>query len=60
MACLQVHNSLQSSLNDPLQGVIVAVYIRDIIATGDTYEECLISTIKTVKLLLKLGFFIHP
>ena len=42
------------------EGVIVAIYIDDIIVIGDTYEECLIGTIKTIKLFLKLGFIIHP
>ena len=41
-------------------GVEVAIYIDDIIVTGDTYEECLIATTKTIKLFLKLGFIIHP
>ena len=40
--------------------IIVAIYIDDIIVTGDTYEECLIGTIKTIKLFLKLSFIIHP
>ena len=43
-----------------IEGVIVAIYIDDIIVIGDTYEECLIGTIKTIKLFLKLGFIIHP
>ena len=43
-----------------IEGVIVAIYIDDIIAIGDTYEKCLIGTIKTIKLFLKLGFIIHP
>ena len=42
-----------------IEGVIVAIYIDDIIVIGDTYEECLIGTIKTIKLFLKLGFIIH-
>ena len=43
-----------------IEGVMVAIYIDDIIIIGDTYEECLIGTIKTIKLFLKLGFIIHP
>ena len=43
-----------------IEGVIVAIYIDDNIVIGDTYEECLIGTIKTVKLFLKVGFIIHP
>ena len=42
-----------------IAGVIVATYIDDIIVIGDTYKECLIGTIKTIKLFLKLGFIIH-
>ena len=36
------------------------MYIDDIIVIGNTYEECLIGTIKTIKLFLKLGLIIHP
>ena len=43
-----------------IEGVIVAIYIDDIIVIGDTYDKCLIGTIKTIKLFLKLGFIIHP
>ena len=43
-----------------IEGVIVAIYIDDIIVIGDTYEECFIGTIKTIKLFLKLGFIIQP
>ena len=42
-----------------LEGVIVAIYIGDIIFIEESYEECLIG-IKTIKLFLKLGFIIHP
>ena len=41
------------------EGVVVAIYIDDIIVIGDTYEECLIVTVKTIKLFLRLGFIIH-
>ena len=37
-----------------IEGVIVAIYTDDIIVIGDTYEECHIGTIKTIKLFLKL------
>ena len=37
-----------------IEDVIVAIYI-DFIVTGETYEEWLIGTIKTIKLFLKLG-----
>ena len=43
-----------------IEDVIVAIYIDDIIVSGDIYEECLLGTIKTIKLFLKLGFIIHP
>ena len=43
-----------------IEGVIVAIYIDDIIVVGDIYEECLIGTIKTIKLFLKMAFIIHP
>ena len=43
-----------------IEGVIGVIYIDDNIITGETYEECLVSTIKTIKLFLKLGFIIHP
>ena len=39
-----------------IEGVIVVIYINDVIVIGETYEERLIGTIKTIKLLLKLGF----
>ena len=42
-----------------IEGVIVPIYI-DIIVIGNTYEECLIGSIKTIKLFLTLGFIIHP
>ena len=43
-----------------VEGVIVAIYIDNIIVIGNTYEQYLISTIKTIKLFLKLGLIIHP
>ena len=43
-----------------IDGVIVAIYIYDIIVIGDTYEECLIGIIKTIKLSLKPSFIICP
>ena len=43
-----------------IEGVLVAIYIDDIIVIGNTYEECLIGIFKTIKLFLKLGFIIHP
>ena len=38
-----------------IERIIAAICINDIIVIGDTYEECLIGTIKTIKLLLKLA-----
>ena len=43
-----------------IKGVIVAIYIDDIIVIGDSYKKCLIGTVKSIKLFLKLGFIIHP
>ena len=43
-----------------IEGVIVARYIDDITVIRDTFEECFIGTIKTIKLFLKLGFILHP
>ena len=43
-----------------IESVIVAIYIDDIIEIGHTYEECVIGTMKTMKLFLKLGFTINP
>ena len=40
--------------------VIVTIHIDDVIVIGETYEECLVDTINTIKLFLKLGFVIHP
>ena len=41
-------------------GVTVAIYIDYVFVIGDNYEQCLVGTIKTIKLFLKLGFIIHP
>ena len=38
-----------------IKGVIVIIHTTDILVIRETYEECLIGTIKTIKLLLKLG-----
>ena len=43
-----------------IESVIVVIYINDLIVIGKNYEECLICTIKTIKLFLNLGFIIHP
>ena len=65
MDCAQVHESLQKLTKPPIAylqvgGVEVARCVDDIIVTGDTYEERLIGTTKTIKLFLKLGFIIQP
>ena len=39
---------------------IVAINTDDIIVIGGSYQECLIGTIKSIKLFLKLGFIKHP
>ena len=43
-----------------MQGHTVAIYIDDIISVDDTFESCLLSVIKTIKLFQSLGFVIHP
>ena len=43
-----------------IEGVIVAINIDNVIVIGVTFEECLIGTIKTIKLFLKLGFIKYP
>ena len=43
-----------------IKGVIVAIYIDDFIVIRDIYEECLTSTIKSIRLFLNLSFIIHP
>ena len=43
-----------------IEGLIESIYIDNIVVIGDTYEECLIGAIKTIKLFLKLGFIIQP
>ena len=63
MVCLEVHQSLQSSSSIAcliIEGVIAVIYIGDIIVIAETYEECLIGAIKTIKLFLKLGSIIQP
>ena len=43
-----------------LEGIIIAIYIDDLIILGETYEECLTGSIKTIKMFLCLGFLMHP
>ena len=40
-------------------GVTISIYIDDIILMGDTFEECISSLLKTIKLLLDPGFVTH-
>ena len=52
MDCLQDQGKFTKLTKPPIaclriEGVIVVIYIDDIIVIGDTYEECLIGTIKT-------------
>ena len=42
-----------------IDGVIVAVYIYDIIVIGDTYEECLIGIIKAINVSKTEFHYIH-
>ena len=42
-----------------IQGHTVAIYI-DIISVDDTFESCLLTVLKTIKLFQSLGFVIHP
>ena len=43
-----------------MQGYTVAIYIDDIIAIDQSFEECLLTVVETINLLQKLGFVIHP
>ena len=43
-----------------MQGYTVAIYINDIIAIGQSFEECLLTVAETINLFQKLGFLIHP
>ena len=43
-----------------MQGYTVAIYIDDIIAIGQSFEECLLTVVETIKSFQKLGFLIHP
>ena len=42
-----------------MQGYTVAIYIDDIIAIDQSFEECLLVVAKTINLFQKLGFVIH-
>ena len=43
-----------------MQGYTVAIYIDDIIALDQSFEECLLTVVETINLFQKLGFVIHP
>ena len=43
-----------------MQGYTVAIYIDDIIAIDQSFEECLLAVVETINLFQKLGFVIHP
>ena len=43
-----------------MQGYTVAIYIDDIIAIDQSFEECLLNVVETINLFQKLGFLIHP
>ena len=43
-----------------MKGYTVAIYSDDIIAIDQSFEECLLTVVKTTKLFQKLGFVIHP
>ena len=42
-----------------MQGYTVAIYIDDIIAIDQSFEECLLTVVETVHLFQKLSFVIH-
>ena len=43
-----------------MQGYTVAIYIDDIIAIDQSFEECPLTVVQTINLFQKLGFVIHP
>ena len=43
-----------------MQGYTVAIYIDDISATDESFEDCLLTMVETINLFQKLGFLIHP
>ena len=43
-----------------MQGYTVAIYIDDIVAIDQSFEECLLTVVETITLFQKLGFLIHP
>ena len=64
MVCHQVLNVYKTN-KAPLamlrmQGYTVAIYIDEIIAIDQSFEECLLTVAETINLFQKLGFVIHP
>ena len=43
-----------------MEGYTVAIYINDVIAIDQSFEECLLTVVETINLFQKLGFLIHP
>ena len=43
-----------------MQGYAAAIYIDDIIAIDQSFEECLLTVVETGSLFEKLAFVIHP
>ena len=43
-----------------MQGYTVVIYIDDIIAIDQSFEECLLTVVETINLFQKLDFVIHP
>ena len=39
---------------------IIAIYIDDLLNVGDDFDDCLRNVMDTLRLLIKLGFIIHP
>ena len=43
-----------------MQGYAVAIYVDNIIAIDQSFEECLVTVVETIIFFQKLGFVIHP
>ena len=43
-----------------MQGYTVTIYIDDIMATDQSFKDCLLPLVETINLFLKLDFVIHP
>ena len=42
------------------EGIIATAYIDDLYLQGENFNDCLSNVIRTTKLLLALGFIVHP